>query len=573
MTKLVEDGPFARMDDDVKRRIQLALVALVLVLVAGAGFWLGRPAYRHWKERRLADKAQTFMAKGDYRNASLSAREVLMLNPSNLAACQVMASLAEMAGSPVLLDWRRRIAEVSPTTENRLSLASTALRLQGPPYPLAAQILDDLRAGATNLPGFHVVSAELAIRLHELDEAELHLAAAARLEPTNEVYKLNLATLHLGSTNAAIAAEGRAVLEGLRQSTTLGTVALRSLATDALRRQDLAAATTWSDQLIANPRCTAEDRLQHLDLLSRDKGPGFMSYLESLKQRATTNVVEVGGLSTWLIQHERADEALRWLTNLPPAVRTQQPVPLATTEAYIALTNWPAVQTSLADQRWAELEFMRLAFLSEAALQKKEMSASSLWRSAVREAGERLGALGMLLNLAETWQRGEDKADLLWHLYQRHPGERWTLRELGRLYQAEGNTRGLNKLFGVLADLNPKDFEVRNNLAATSLLLRLNVTKTYELARQLHTEQPDHAIIASTYAFALYLRGNAKEGLAVLQKLKPEALENPSIALYYGLLLSASGQPAQARKYLDLVQPAKLLPEEKQLLDTARKAL
>ncbi len=179
----------------------------------------------------------------------------------------------------------------------------------------------------------------------------------------------------------------------------------------------------------------------------------------------------------------------------------------------------------------------------------------------------------MLLNLAETWQRGEDKADLLWHLYQRHPGERWTLRELGRLYQAEGNTRGLNKLFGVLADLNPKDFEVRNNLAATSLLLRLNVPKTYELARQLHTEQPDHAIIASTYAFALYLRGNAKGGLAVLQKLKPEALENPSIALYYGLLLSASGQPAQARKYLDLVQSAKLLPEEKQLLETARKAL
>ena len=45
------------------------------------------------------------------------------------------------------------------------------------------------------------------------------------------------------------------------------------------------------------------------------------------------------------------------------------------------------------------------------------------------------------------------------------------------------------------------------------------------------------------------------------------------MALYYGVLLSASGQPAQARKYLDLVQPAKLLPEEKQLLETARKAL
>ena len=156
---------------------------------------------------------------------------------------------------------------------------------------------------------------------------------------------------------------------------------------------------------------------------------------------------------------------------------------------------------------------------------------------------------------------------------ERHPAERWTLRELGRLYQAEGNTRGLNKLFGVLAELNPKDFEARNNFAATSLLLKLNLTKAYELAKELYTERPDHAIIASTYAFALHLRGSTREGLAVLQKLKPEALEDPSVALYYGVLLSASGQPAQARKYLDLAQPAKLLPEEKQLLETARKAL
>ena len=218
-------------------------------------------------------------------------------------------------------------------------------------------------------------------------------------------------------------------------------------------------------------------------------------------------MAEVRGLSTWLIQQARADEALRWLTNLPPATRAQQPVPLATTEACVALTNWAAVQTFLADQRWAELEFMRLAFLSQASLQKREITAPTHWRSAVREAGDRLGPLGVLLNLADTWQRAQDKEDLLWHIYERHPGERWTLRELGRLYQAQGNTRGLNKLFGVLAELNPKDFEARNNLAATSLLLKLNVTKAYELAKELYTQRPDHAIIASTYAFALHLRG------------------------------------------------------------------
>jgi hypothetical protein len=560
------------MDDVVKGRIRLALLALALLLLAGAGIWWGRPAYRDWKQRRLLAQTQTFLAKGDLRNASLSARQVLSLNPSNLVACQLMAGWAEKAGSPALLDWRRRIAEVSPTLENRLLLASTALRFQRPPYPLTAQILDDLRAEATNLPAFHVVSAELALRLKELDAAQAHFQAAARLEPTNELYQLNLAALRLASTNAALAAESRATLESLRQSANLGAVALGWLVEDCLRRQDPAAAAAWSAQLVAHPRCTTEQRLQCLDLLWPGKGPEFMSYLESFKQRAITNVTEVRSLSTWFLQHDRAGEALRWLTNLPPAVRAQQPVPLATTEAYAALKDWSAVQDFLTGQRWADLEFMRLAFLSQASLQQKAISAPTLWRSAVREAGERLGALGILLSLADSWQRREDKEDLLWHVYQRHPGERWTLSELARLYESEGNTRGLNKLFGVLAELDPRDFQARNNLAATSLLLKLNLTKAYELARDLHTERPDDAIIASTYAFALHLRGSTREGLAVLQKLKPEALEDPSVAFYYGVLLSASGQPAQARKYLNLTPPAKLLPEEKQLLDNARQA-
>jgi hypothetical protein len=559
------------MDDDVKRRIKLAIVAGALLLLAGAvAIWWGRPAYRNWNQRRLLAQAQASLATGDLREASLSARGVLSINPSNLAACQLMANLSEKVGSPALLDWQRRIAEISPSTENRLLVASTALRLQRPPYPLTEQILDDLRAGATNLPDFHLVSADLAIRLKQWDQAESHFAAAARLDPTNEQLKLNLATLHLASTNAALAAEGRTVLESLLRSTNLGVVALRSLATDSLRRQDFAAAAAWSDQLVANPGCTAEDRLQHLDLLSRDKGPEFAPYLASLERRATTNAAEVRGLSTWLIQHDRADEALPWLTNLPPAIRAQQPVPLAATETYIALKNWPAVQGFLADQRWADLEFLRLALLSQASLQEKSIAAGTLWRSAVHEAGDRLGPQVILLNLADSWKRSDAMEDLLWQIYRRHPDQRWALTGLGRLYQAQGNTLGLNKVFAAQVELNPKDFEAKNNLAATSLLLKLNVPKAYEIAKELYTERPNHAIIASTYAFALHLSGRTQEGVAVLRKLKPEALEDPPIALYYGVLLSASGQADQARKYLDLAQAANLLPEEKLLLESAR---
>ena len=77
------------------------------------------------------------------------------------------------------------------------------------------------------------------------------------------------------------------------------------------------------------------------------------------------------------------------------------------------------------------------------------------------------------------------------------------------------------------------------------------------------------ATIASTYAYSLHLQGKTREGLAVLEKLKPEALENPSVALYYGVLLSASGDAGKAAKYVGISQKAGLLPEERALADQA----
>ena len=63
------------VEDIVKGRIRLAIVALALVLLIGAGIWLGRPPYRSWKERWFVTEAQAFMAKGDYANGSLCARQ------------------------------------------------------------------------------------------------------------------------------------------------------------------------------------------------------------------------------------------------------------------------------------------------------------------------------------------------------------------------------------------------------------------------------------------------------------------------------------------------------------------
>jgi len=547
----------------------------VLVILGSLGLWFyGRPAYKHYQETRSIEQARKFMARGDYRNASLSARQTLQVNPRNLDACRIIAELAEMSRSPHVLDWRRRIAELEPTVSNKLMVAAAALRVQGAPYPLAAQTLEDLGDSARDVAAYHAISAELALKLNRITEAAAQLEEAARLEPTNELHQLNLAALRLPSTNAGVALEAQATLERLRSSARVGAVALRWLVADKLRRGDLTTAEQYSRQLLADSHHVPDDRLQHLSILQKAKHPGFDEYLRSVQTKAATNALEIYGISSWMIGHGLVDDAMKWMTHCPAQVQAEQPVPLAFVDGYVAKKDWTGLEDFLQEQKWADLEFLRLAFLSRAASEARQsLAADAHWRAAVREAGDRLGPLTALLSLAGNWGRDKAREDLLWRIAQRFFGERWALRELERLYWAGGNTYGLNKLYSTMASYDPKNFVAQNNLVSTCMLLKLNLPKAHELAKELHVQHPGEAIIGATYAYSLHLQGRTGEGLAALEKLKPEALETPPVALYYGVILSAVGDTNKASKYLSIAQRADLLPEEKALIAAAMQTL
>jgi Tfp pilus assembly protein PilF len=552
-----------------------AIAAGVIVVVVLASLWcFGRPAYGRYQEKRYAQQARECMAKRDYRHAALSAQQALRHNPRNVDACRVNAELADLSRSPNALDWRRRVAEAEPTIQNKLLLATTALRAQGPPYPLATQTLEELTDSAKGVATYHAVWAELALKLKNSGEAAARFEQASRLEPTNGLYQLNLAVLRLQSTNAATAAAARATLERLRRDPRLGAVALRWLVAECLRQKDPAGAQGFSTQLLADAHCVPEDRLQHLTILQQAHSAEFTQYLETVRRLEVTNALEVYGLSSWMLSHGLVDEALGWLTNCPAKVRSEQPVPLALVDCYLVKKNWEALETFLQQEKWADRECLRWAFLSRTAAELNQNQAAEVrWRTAVREAGGRLGPLTALLGLATSWGRNTDKEDLLWQIAQRFPKERWAIRELDRLYLAAGNTRGLNKLYAMMASYDARNFVAQNNLAATSLLLNLNLPKTHELAKEVFTQHPGEAVIASTYAYSLHLQGRTRDGLAVLEKLKADALETPPVALYYGILLSAAGDTNKAGKYLSIAQKSDLLPEEKALATEATKRL
>jgi hypothetical protein len=559
---------------DDERRQRLIRLGIILAVVAAvlAGGWLGRPLYRHYRGQHALKQAQIFFAKGDYRNASLSVRQVLQLDPTNVPACRIMVGLAELARSPAVLDWQWRVVQAEPTVENKLELAGAGLHYQSPPFPLTSQILEELAPAATNRAAYHMVAAGLALSLRQLAEAENHFAAAARLDPTNHLYALNLATLRLASTNEAVAAQARAALETFRTDASLGLPALRSLTADRLAHKDFTAADAYSTELLANVQANLGDRLQHLEILKQLNRGDFAAGLQVLQRDATNSAPAVAQVSAWMRANGLLADDLRWLTHMPAALQSQPPVRLALVDGYLQGTNWPALRDFASKGDWGEIEFLRLALVAHASAQlgADQVVADSNWGAAVSQAGDRYGALTTLLGLTEQWNLPRAREDLLQRMLGKFPRELWVGQALQQVYLAGGNTAALNKLYAKLFSNFPQNAVFKNNLAATSLLLKTNLPQASQWAQEVYAGNTNSPDAASTYAYALHLQGRTKDGLAVMQKLDARLRQQPDAALYYAVLLAAAGDTAGAAPYLKIARTkTQWLPEEKRLLAAA----
>ena len=544
-------------------------IFLVVILTVAAAGWFGRRTYKKVTESRLISQAKQSLEKQDFQTTALCLQRAMQINPLNVESGIIMGDMLEGLGSPAAISWRVRVAQLQPTNvTNRFAWAQTAIKLKD--YRSAAEALSGVEEKFKTTATHHKLLGALAWAVGRSGEAEEHYTAALRQEPTNESTALNLAMIHLTSTNSETATHARQSLEQMRTNAALGSASLHHLLTDAVAHESLPKAVGLSEEIIKAPSATFGDKIVHLQLLRQTKSPNYEPWLAALNEDARRAPQEAFALGRWMVSVDGPTNGLRWLQNLPVQVRTNQPVPLIITDCLVAVKDWKGLLVEIQSSNWGETEFYRLALqsLAERSL-GRDMAAENSWRKSFRLADKRLDRLARLAEITSIWSWPAEQATVLLRIVNDFPKEGWALDQLaGQLYVA-GKTRELQELFAKVYSTDPSNTKLKNNLANLFMLRKANLDQAYALAGQAYNTSTNNPFYASTYAYALLLQGKPEQALKIINGLKPEYLQIPQVAVYYGIIQAKTGDKTLARAPLKTAETSNLLPEEREIVRLA----
>jgi predicted Zn-dependent protease len=191
------------------------------------------------------------------------------------------------------------------------------------------------------------------------------------------------------------------------------------------------------------------------------------------------------------------------------------------------------------------------------------------WRRALKAASLDLDQHLQLVRLTGTWQWEPEAEEVLWQVVNTWSSEKWAFLSRAKILASRGNTAGLQSLYARVSASDPGNLAVVNNWIMVTLLLSPSDKSAHQKARDLYKTHNANPVLASTYAFSLLLQNQKDEALEVIKKLPPRALNDPMVAVYYGLILNACGRTEDARPLLEAGSKTLLLPEEKQLVARA----
>ena len=525
--------------------------------------------YDRWDAKRSVERAKVYFEKRDFKHAMLDARRALDVNPADVEATRLMAKSVEAIGAPGAEQWRNRLDSIIPgDSENVLAWAKDALK-QGD-LTTAERVLTTLKPAAQASPVYHDLSASIAIGRRDRAKAETHWEEAVRLDPKEERYELSLAVVRMESAKADVRAAAADTLRVMAGRTPKSMGALRALIADSMTVRDFKSAKEFADTLTADPRAMFSDKLMRLSVLRTSNDPLAPSYLTELRDASISKVADLTQLLVWMNAQNLAIMVEEWTPTLPADLVSKPPVCVVLAESSIKASRWPQLRALVEKGNWGEADYLRRAFLARALERLGDPEAGAAeWKEAVAASSSGSDAVVRLSALAKAckeWGWKEREEEVMWKMSGYYGCPRWALDALWEKALQRGDSAQLVVISRILAKANSKDIGLRNNYIFLSLLTRTEEGNPLQAAEELYTEHPNQPIITSTYALALYQKGMPDKAVAVMSALKPAELQEPQVALYYGIFLTAAGHAAKAEQYLRMGADWPLMAEEKALL-------
>jgi hypothetical protein len=550
------------------------VISLFVVLGFGVGlfgFASIRKGFNRWHKTRLLTEAGDRLDHNNLREAEVMARKALAIDPNSLVAVRILAETTEKQNRAETVAWRGQIARLDPGLESELNLASAALRFGQ--LDVARAALGRVAPEDREKAAYEVVAGWLSRAQGNIAEEERHFAAAVAKEATNDVYQFNLAVLQILSPDPEKNAAARNQLERLSKVPQFRTEALRALLDNALRQNQTEAANELAQALQMSPQVTFADYLLCLELYRKLSPKKFDALLDKVKPVAAREGHDLAQLLSWMNKNGLAGEALKWSDKLPVALTNRPPVAIAVAEALARTKNWSRLKRWTRSGSWGDDDYLRLAYQAYGARRSRRTAAEAeaefdaLWKAAEAAAAAQPEHELALARLASTWDLTQE-AEQLWLRVAKVPAaRREALDALYAIYRATNDLPNLRLTAERLHQSSPEEVGLAANAARFALLLDHNTADGRVLAQQAYEKAPNDPAVAVTYAFALYGAGRTAEGISILEKLPPDQLNDPHVAVYAALLYDDATQLDAANNYIALARSGTVFPEEKQLLD------
>jgi hypothetical protein len=549
------------------------LIVLALIAGFGLGFLvltIGPKLVSAWQESRWVRKAETNLKQANFSAASEAARQALQINRDSLSAYEILAEATEKQNRAETVGWRAQIARLRPRdTASQLNLASAALRFGQ---------LDAARKALENIPkenresaSYHVVAGWLARAQGDEASQERHFAAALEQEPNNETYQYNLAAVRIKLPDPQKQAQARETLERLAKSAPFRAGSLRALLNDAIQRSDVKGADRFAQELQLSPQVTFSDDLLCLDFYKKLDQKKLATLLEKVKPVAAREPDDLAALMGWMNANSMSADVLRWMEKLPPEKTANPPVAIEVADAFSKQKNWVRLRRWTKGNHWGESEYLRLAYEAYARQQSRQEAAEaeSVWHDAERACEENPEREIRLARLASKWNLPA-QAEQLWLRVAHDPlSRREALDSLFAIYRASNDLPNLYLTAMRLHETSPNEPLIAAEYARLSLLLDRNRDEGRRVAKEAFDQAPTEPPCAVAQALFLSSEGHAADGIAILQKLPPEKLHDPRVALYLAVLLLNDGKPEAAREFIDEANSGFVFSEEKKLLEEA----